>query len=53
YLSVATTEQRTEQAVREHEEILTALRAGDVEQAKDAMRRHLAASEESALRALT
>ena len=52
YLSVATTAQRTEQAVAEHEEILTALRNGDVEEAKAVMRRHIAASEESALQAL-
>src|SRR5690606_29967029 len=52
YLSVATTARRTESAVREHEEILDALRAGDVDAAKAAMRRHLAASEESALHAL-
>ncbi|MQA80929.1 MAG: FCD domain-containing protein [Streptosporangiales bacterium] len=52
YLSVATTAVRTEQSVREHEEILDALRAGDVEEAKAAMRRHIAASEESALHAL-
>lgn len=52
HLSVAATEQRTQRSVREHEEILEALKAGDVEAAKAAMRRHIAASEESALRAL-
>jgi DNA-binding GntR family transcriptional regulator len=52
HLSVAATAQRTEQSVREHEQILEALKAGDVEAAKAAMRRHIAASEESALRAL-
>jgi DNA-binding GntR family transcriptional regulator len=52
HLSVAATAQRTERSVREHEEILEALKADDVEAAKAAMRRHIAASEQSALRAL-
>jgi DNA-binding GntR family transcriptional regulator len=52
YLSVATTTQRTQRSVSEHEEILAALRSSDVEEAKAAMRRHIAASEESALHAL-
>lgn len=52
HFSVAATDARTQRSVDEHEEILDALRNGDVEEAKAAMRRHIAASEESAVRAL-
>lgn len=52
HFSVAATDARTRRSVDEHEEILDALRNGDVEEAKAAMRRHIAASEESAVRAL-
>lgn len=52
HLSVARTAKRTQQSVREHEEILAALRAGDVDEAKAVMKRHIAASEKSAVQAL-
>lgn len=52
YLSVATSDKRSPQSVDEHEQVLSALRAGDVHAAKEAMRRHIAGSEESVLRAL-
>jgi DNA-binding GntR family transcriptional regulator len=52
HFSVAATGDRTQRSVDEHEAVLDALRDGDVEEAKAAMRRHIAASEESAVRAL-
>ncbi|HEY1700159.1 MAG TPA: GntR family transcriptional regulator [Trebonia sp.] len=52
HLSVAASDKRSPQSVDEHEQILSALRAADVTAAKEAMRRHIAGSEESVLRAL-
>ena len=52
FLSTRTSEERGTQAVREHEEIYESLRAGDVEAAKAAMRRHIEEGRKTVLTAL-
>lgn len=52
FLSTRVSQERGLQAVREHEEIYEALRKGDVESAKSAMRRHIENGRETVLIAL-
>jgi DNA-binding GntR family transcriptional regulator len=53
FLSTRTGQERRLQAVREHEEIYGALREGDVESAKAAMKRHIENGRANVLAALT
>lgn len=53
FLSTGTSPERRLQAVREHEDIFEALREGDVESAKLAMRRHIENGRDTVLAALT
>lgn len=52
FLSTRTSQARGAQAVREHEQIYEALREGDVESAKSAIKRHIGNGRETVLTAL-